>query len=278
VIGEKPSLRNYRRADSEDQDRVFLAIQRRGEAHPDAEAITKLRAAHYPIAIWTIPAAEPLSHYMQFMHYAVFGLGYLRNMNFVTQPAVELYKSIASEIAAEAKQKGGITETAAWANLHAGRRWHGVVGIETPQSLAGAIRDALNRKRLEYGELTFFGDLRYSQGGKLMRKALEKAGQQLFRSKLKMPVDIYEGPAMNHSYHEMVIGHGRCFSIVLLSEKQARIAAIGYEPDYHMAQFLATKLALERKGRLVRAILVKDLSPESMEALGEFFSETASLV
>ena len=91
-------------------------------------------------------------------------------------------------------------------------------------------------------------------------------------STLKMPVDIYEGPAMNHSYHEMVIGHGRCFSIVLLSEKQSRDA------DYHMAQFLATKLALERKQRTVRAILVKDLSSESIQTLEEFFSETARLV
>jgi hypothetical protein len=70
----------------------------------------------------------------------------------------------------------------------------------------------------------------------------------------------------------MVIGHGRCFSIVLLSEKQ------GQGADYHMAQFLATKLALERKGRLARAILVKDLSGDSIDALGEFFSETARLI
>ncbi len=268
VIGEKPNLRNYRKVEDPKQDRVFLVVQRKGEAHPDADAITKLRSAHYPIAILTIPSAAPLSHYMQLMHYAVFGLGFLRNMNFVTQPAVELYKSIASEISEEAKQAGGITATSAWKGLGAGKRWRGVVSVETPESLAAAIRNA----RIEYGELTFFGDMRYSEGGKLMRKALETAGQRLFRSKLKMPVDIYEGPAMNHSYHEMIIGHGRCFSIVLLSEKQSPQA------DYHVAQFLATKLALERKQRFVRAILVKDLSSESIRTLEEFFSETARLV
>ena len=268
VIGEKPNLRNYRKVEDPKQDRVFLVIQRKGEAHPDAEAITRLRSGHYPIAVLTIPAAAPLSHYMQLMHYAVFGLGYLRNMNFVTQPAVELYKAIASEISAEAKEVGGITSTSAWKALGAGRRWRGVVSVETPESLAKSIRDS----KIEYGELTFFGDMRYSEGGKRMRKALETAGQRLFRSKLKMPVDIYEGPAMNHSYHEMVIGHGRCFSIVLLSEKE------NPQAEYHMAQFLATRLALERKQRLVRAILVKDLSSESIETLGDFFSETARLV
>lgn len=272
VIGEKSNPRNYRKVEDPKQDRVFLVIQRKGEAHPDADAITKLRSAHYPIAILTIPARAPLSHYMQLIHYAVFGLGFLRNMNFVTQPAVELYKSIAAEISEEAKRAGGITGTAAWKSLGASsrgaRRWRGAVSVETPESLAAAIRNA----SFEYGELTFFGDMRYSEGGKRMRRTLETAGQRIFRSKLKMPVDIYEGPAMNHSYHEMVIGHGRCFSIVLLSEKQ------NPQADYHMAQFLATKLALERKQRLVRAILVKDLSSESIETLEEFFSETARLV
>jgi glucose-6-phosphate isomerase len=272
LIGENPNPRNYRKVEDPAQDRVFFVIQRKGEAHPDAEAITRLRSGHYPVAVLTLPAATPLSHYMQMMHYAVFGLGYLRNMNFVTQPAVELYKSIAAEIAEEAKKAGGVTGTSAWKALGAGRRWRGVVSVETPQSLAAAIREAVKARRIEYGELTFFGDMRYSAGGRQMRKALDTAGQRIFRSKLKMPVDIYEGPAMNHSYHEMVIGHGRCFSIVLLSEKQ------GQGADYHMAQFLATKLALERKGRLARAILVKDLSGDSIDALGEFFSETARLI
>ena len=276
VIGEKVKVGNYRPLKSAKQDRVFLAVQQKGESHPDALGITALRAGKFPVALLTFAGKAPLSRYMQFMHYVVFGLGYLRKMNFVTQPAVELYKAIASEIFAEAKTAGGIMETAAWKALPTARRWRGVVGLETPVSLAGAIRDAVKTGKVGYGELTFFGDTRYSEGGKAMRAVLETAAQRIFRAKLKMAVDVYEGPAMNHSYHEMVIGHGRCFSIVLLSVKQTRITAAGYEPDYHMAQFLATKLALERKGRFVRAILVKDLSPESLEMLQAFFDEVAS--
>jgi hypothetical protein len=93
-----------------------------------------------------------------------------------------------------------------------------------------------------------------------------------------MVADVYEGPAMNHSYHEMIIGHGGCFSIVLLSEKKARFPVAGYEPDYHMAQFLATRQALQQKGRIVHALLVKDLSPESLEVLEAFFAETARVL
>jgi len=53
---------------------------------PDAEKVALLRRKGYPVAVVKFPAV-PLSAYMQFMHYVVFGLAYLRNMNFVTQPA-----------------------------------------------------------------------------------------------------------------------------------------------------------------------------------------------
>ena len=281
VIGEKFNGKNYRKASDPKQDRLFLVIQRRGEAHPDGAGITALRGAKYPMAVVTFPAKGTVSRYMQFIHYVVFALGYLRKMNFVMQPSVELYKAITSEIFAEAKEAGGIPKTKAWKALTGGkpiRRWEGEVGLETPETLANAIRYSAENNRINYGELTFFGDMRYSEEGKLMRRALENAAQRIFRVKLKMVADVYEGPAMNHSYHEMIIGHGGCFSIVLLSEKQTRFSTAGYEPDYHMAQFLATKQALEQKGRVVRAILVRDLSPESIKALDRFFSETAAML
>ena len=71
------------------------------------------------------------------------------------------------------------------------------------------------------------------------------------------------------------MGHGGCFTILVLSAAQDRFALAAFEPDRHIAQFLATKAALEKKRRLVRAILVKDLSIESLAGLDEFFSQTA---
>ena len=82
-------------------------------------------------------------------------------------------------------------------------------GKDAATCYATILRQLAEDRRIEYGELTFFGDTRYSAGGRALRKVLDRAGEQVFRSALKMPVDIYEGPAMNHSYHEMVIGHGR---------------------------------------------------------------------
>ena len=44
-----------------------------------------------------------------------------------------------------------------------------------------------------------------------------------------MPADVYEGPAMNHSYHEMIIGHGKCFSTVLIAEPNEP----AFQPGHH---------------------------------------------
>src|SRR4029453_14562267 len=119
---------------------------------------------------------------------------------------------------------------------------------------------------VEYGELTFFGDLRLSPAGRAMRAVLERAADRAFRGTLPMPADVYEGPTMNHSYHEMIIGHGRCFSTVLLSRKQESIRSVNYASEYHVSQFLATRMALAQRRRPVVAILVNDVSKKSRAA------------
>jgi glucose-6-phosphate isomerase len=290
VIQEKPRLANYRSTKDPAQDRAFLAVQIKGAPHPDARKIPLLRRAGYPLAVLTVPAGTVLSRYMQFMHYVVFGLGYLRNMNFVTQPSVELYKSIANRLHTEAGQAGGIEQTEAWramARSPRQARWRSGITLyydgiaaeapraraEAPQIYGAALNKLAAAGRVEYGELTFFGDTRYNPLGRQVRRRLERAAERLFRSHLKMPADVYEGPAMNHSYHEMIIGHGKGFSTILLTEKQEQLPAADYLPDYHMAQFLATKLALEARRRPVVAITLKDLSERTLDGLEEFFKQ-----
>jgi len=78
---------------------------------------------------------------------------------------------------------------------------------------------------------------------------------------------------MNHSYHEMIIGHGKCFSTVLISARPETIPDAGYDADYHRAQFLATQMALAQRGRAVVAITLKDLDERTLAALDEFFRQ-----
>ncbi len=291
VIQEKIKLANYRPPKDARQDRAFLSVQVKGVANSDAAKVALLRRAGYPVATLTLPAGASLSRYMQFVHYTVCGLGVLRNMNFVTQPSVELYKSITGGVYAEAQKSGGVENCRAWqAMIRSPRRasWRGALTLyydqigldmesgDAPSVYASLLRRLAPGRRIEYGELTYFGDTRYCARGRRLRRRLDRAAEQVFRSRLSMPVDVYEGPAMNHSYHEMIIGHGKCFSTVLFSEKQEQIAAADYTGDYHAAQFLSTKLALEQRGRAVVAIVLKDLSDRSMAALEEFFRLAAT--
>lgn len=291
VIQEKMKLANYRAPKDPAQDRAFLFLQMKGTVNPEASKIALLRRAGYPVASLTIPPGASLSRYMQFTHYAVCGLGFLRGMNFVTQPSVELYKSITSTVFAEAQKSGGIEKSRAWQSMTRSTRranWRGALdlyydqvkvdpdGADAPSVYASLLRKLATNRQIEYGELTFFGDSRYCPRGRLLRQRLDRAADRVFRTRLRMPADVYEGPAMNHSYHEMIIGHGKCFSTVLFSGKQEQLAAAGYTADYHSAQFVSTKLALEQRGRAVVAIVLKDLSERSLAALDEFFAEAAN--
>lgn len=289
----RPRLANYRSPKDTHQDRAFLAVAVKGMPGPDSAKIALLRRAGYPVAVLTLPRGAVLSSYMQFMHYAVFGVAWLRGMTFVTQPNVEAYKSIASEIFAEAETVGGAALTSCWRRMLASPRQvsfrgaltlhydrlcldAGADGLDAPQLYAAILGNLAAQRRVEYGELTWFGDTRYSAEGMAIRRSLERAAENLFERRLKMPADVYEGPAVNHSYHEMIIGHGRCFSTVLLSGKQEHLAAARYAPDYHVAQFLATQIALAERGRHVVAITVQDTGEASRRALEDFFHRAAA--
>jgi len=291
VIGEKIRLTNYRPPKDPAQDGCILAVQVKGLDGGDADRVAVARRSGYPAAVITFPRGTHLSRYMQFIHYTVFGIACLRDMNFVTQPSVELYKAITNKLHAEALKAGGIEHTKEWKNAAATPRradWRGRVSLRydrlpdgpalnatAPQVYAALLSGRAATRSIEYGELTFFGDMRYSQRGKAVRTVLDRAGEKLFRSRLKMPVDVYEGPAMNHSYHEMIIGHGRCFSTILISGKAEAIPEAGYTADYHRAQFLATQMALAQRGRDVVSITLKDLEESSLAALDEFFRQAA---
>ncbi|MFN3323928.1 MAG: hypothetical protein ACK5AZ_10565 [Bryobacteraceae bacterium] len=295
VIDEAVRLANYRPPKDPLQDRVFLSVQIKGKPDGAAQKATLLRRAGYPVAALTLPRNSLLSRYMQFTHYVVFGLGYLRDMNFVTQPSVELYKAITNRLHAEAGEAGGIEKTREWLEMKGTAcqaKWRGGITLRfnrLPSDLianeknaaalyAGLLQNLADNRRIGYGELTFFGDMRYSPQGRAVRKRLDRAAEEVFRKRLKMPVDVYEGPAMNHSFHEMVIGHGKCLSTVLISDKAEKLPEAGYTADYHRAQFLATQMALAERGRLVVSISLKDLEDETLDALSEFFRQVASLL
>jgi hypothetical protein len=288
VIGERVRLTNYRSPKVPEQDRIFWCVQMKGVDGGWKEKIALLRRAGYPVAALTLPGDTSLSRYMQFVHYVVFGLAWLRKINFVTQPNVELYKSITNKLFAEAERAGGIAKTKEWRQTEESSRksiWRGRVtlrwdrlpddvqvdGATAPASYATLLKRYVCGRQATYGELTFFGDTRYSARGSLLRAVLDRAAERLFRAGLKMPADVYEGPAMNHSYHEMIIGHGGCFSTIVTTENHGNA-------DYHQAQYLATQMALAERGRAVVSISLRDLEDGSLRALDEFFRQATTQI
>jgi glucose-6-phosphate isomerase len=293
VIAERVRLTNYRAPKDPRQDRVFWCVQLKGmqaknAQQSGAEKLALLRRAGYPVASLTLPNDTPLSRYMQFVHYMVFGLAWLREINFVTQPNVELYKAITNKLYGESEKAGGIAKTKQWKQTEESPRksvWRGRVtlrwdrlpeeiqpqGATAPAVYAALLKHFTVDRQATYGELTFFGDTRYSVPGRALRAVLDRAAERLFRARLKLPVDVYEGPAMNHSYHEMIIGHGGCFSTIVIAES-------GEPADYHRAQFLATQMALAERGRTVVSIALRDLEDASLRALDEFFRQAATQI
>jgi hypothetical protein len=242
ITGEKPNLRNY------SKDRVIVAIQRKGEQHPEAAAIKALRNAKFPIAAITFNASAPLSRYMRFMEDAAFPF-----RRSVDDPREALTAEILRE---------GAGSNAGWNHLRS--------SPESPRTLGNAIRYGAKTRAFTSGEIAFFGDLRNHENGPSIRKILDNAARLIFRSPLKMPATVSEAPS------GLLMGNTGNFTILIFPALQNRFALAQYEPDRHIAEFLAAKLALEKQHRQVRAILVKDLSVESAAVLEEFFSQTAS--
>lgn len=299
AIHEKIRPVNYFPPKEPAQDRCFLVVNSTGLRNPDPAKVAALRRAGYPLAVLNTSGEAAVARYMQFIHYTVFSLGYLRQMNFVTQPGVELYKTIANELNRQALKAGGIERTPAWRKLVESPfrvKWRGglalyfdaliELGLLSEADLerehrnaaaiyAAALQSLTASRKVTYGELTYFGDTRYNPAGWQLRKVLDAGAEAAFRSRLKMPADVYEGPAMNHSYHEMIIGYGRGFSTIILTEKQESLKSIQYTADYHRAQWLATQMALRQRGRAVVPITIRDLSESSRRTVKEFFSEVA---
>jgi hypothetical protein len=295
VIGEPLRMADYRAPKDSRQDRLFLLAGRKGEPAVDRTKAGMLRRSGYPLASLTFPAEAPLSQYLQFMHYVIFALGWLREMSFVAQPGLESCASIANSLYQNSVFQGGIANTPEWKRLHDSPRqlrWRsGVVlhydrlpcgfelaGRDAPSAYAALAHQLAGAGVVDYGGLTFFGDTRYSAAGKKLRRILDRAASQLFRDRLKMPADVSEGPAMNHTCHEMVVGHGRCLSTVIISEKAESVPGTGSSADYHRAQFLAVQTALEQRGRLVVSITLRDLTETSLKALDEFFRQAAAQI
>ncbi len=205
VIGEPVRMTNYRPPRDPYQDRVFLGIEMKGStagaSSKVAEKLALLRRAGYPVAVLSLEKG-PLSRYMQFVHYAVFGVAWLRKMNFVTQPNVELYKSIANRLHAESQRAGGIEKTKEWrqsigysAQCCLARKSYAALGpaacyvrtqrIHRSCDLRVAVARFHKRSRVRIRRADVFWRYPVFAAGRAARAVLDRAAERLFRARLQ---------------------------------------------------------------------------------------------
>ncbi len=285
VNGEPGRLADYPAAKDPRASRSFLLVERKGEPAVERQKLALLKRAGYPVAVVQLAADAPLSAWMQFVHYAVFGLAWLRGENFAVRPAAGLCSAIAESIYQNSLFQGGVERTPDWQRFRdsirvvkwrAGVTFHydrmpcGVEagGRDAASAYASILKQFADAGVVGGGELVFFGDMRYAAAGRKIRKALERGAAKLFRERLKLPCDVAERPAVN----ETTLGSGRCFTTLVLPWKLGS----GAGADSVRAQFLAVQAALEKRVRLVVVLTVKDASEASAKALEEFFRAAAA--
>ncbi len=293
ILENKIRLANYRSPRDPDQDRSFLAVKVKGMPPETPDKTGLLRRRGYPIACLTLPKGAPLSRYMQFVHYATFGLARLRHAGFLASEGAAPYRSIVKGLLEEPKTTSGMERSSEWQLMTTSPRrtrhrdslrlfWHllkfdvDATGLDAPAVYAAVLKHLLSNGSIDQAEFTFFGDTLYAPRGKAMLKALHRSAERVFRSRLKMAVDIREGPAMSAARLATSRKRGTCLTTLLLSEKAEKVAGAGHNANCHVAQFLATQRVLADRGYPVMAIILKDLEEPSITALEDFFRQVAT--
>lgn len=293
ILENKIRLANYRSPKDADQDRSFLAVRMKGAPPENPDKIALLRRRGYPIACLTLPKGAVLSRYMQFIHYTTFGLAHLRHGEFISSAGGGPYRTIVKGLLEEPKPGSGMDRTSAWQTMTSSPRrarhrdslklfWHllemdiDTKGMDAPMLYAAFVKQLTTSRSVDQAELTYFGDTRYSSRGKALLKALHRSAERVYRSRLKMAVDVCEGPVMSATCLASNLKRRNCFATLILSEKIEKLAAAGHNANYHVAQFLATQRLLADRGSPSVVITLKDLEEPSIASLEDFFRQVAT--
>ncbi|HAH20662.1 MAG: methionine--tRNA ligase subunit beta [Omnitrophica WOR_2 bacterium GWF2_43_52] len=285
--GEKLSAKELKPAAQ--NDRVFFRINLSGKK-TEQELWKHLEANKYPLFEIEIKDINSIGGILLGLQRAVAAIGYLWDICFVNQPAVEGYKKATKEV----MKVGG--------EVRVPKEWHyaGYKGLKlyySPLCEAGIITESelkkesgnlddaiavyasilavLHKKtKLEAVELTSYG--RMSQG---LNTILEQARYTIFTSGLKLPAKLGEGPDKNHSYHQNIeAGKDMWFSTYVMAESIEQPQALAFDENLLKAQAIGTMVSLlENKRRVVLLTVDKGLR-EAEQEVKEFFDKVFALL
>jgi hypothetical protein len=188
VYSDEPvRLANYHRPKEACQDRLFLAVQLKGEAGPESGKVALLRRTGYPVAVLTLERATPLSKFMQSVHYLAFGTAWLSDTSFVSRPAAVRPAASQDPSPHRAEWRGSLSLQ--FCHLPKELRPK-IAGLDAPSCYAIVLRSLAERRRIDSGEFAVTAEIRYSKVWRAIERCLERAAERVIRSPLKMPARV----------------------------------------------------------------------------------------
>lgn len=289
--GEKLSPKELRPVAQ--NDRVFFRINIDGKKTED-ELWKYLTTNKYPLFEIEVKDVFSVGGILLGLQRAVAAIGYLWDICFVNQPAVEGYKKATKEVM---KERGEVRVPAEWrfASFKGLKLYYSLLfeaGSVTEKELKeearrfgnntddavtvyAAILGILTKKtKLEAIELTSYG--RMTKG---LRDILEQARYHIFTSGLKIPAKLGEGPDKNHSYHQNIeAGKDMWFSTYFLASKMEQPQALAFDENLLKAQAIGTVKSLISNKRRVVLLTFDKTAQESEQEVREFFEKVAALL
>jgi len=299
--GEK--LKAGELAKPENNDRVFLRINL-GDKKTDEELWRYLNMDEYPVFEVTLDDLNAVGGLMHGLQRAVATVGYLWNINFINQKAVEDYKKATRKImkAVEPGEEVKVPEEWETAKVNqddliyvAPEYKHlklyykpllevGAVSVDELQvevaKLGGTLDNApcvyaavLNILRqkpgFEAAELTSYGKM--SQG---LRQVLEAVRYDIFTKGYRMPSKLGEGPDKNHSYQQnLEDGKNMFFSTYLLQMGRKQPEPVKFNENLLRAQAIGTVQSMQSKGRKSVLFTSRASEVQTERDVNAFFKE-----
>ena len=277
----------------QENDRVFFRINI-GPRKTSPELWNYLAANKYPCFEVDIKDIYSVGGIMLGLQRAVAAIGYLWDICFVDQPAVEGYKKATKEVM---KSGGQVSVPAQW-------RFAALKGLKlyySPLLEAGAFSDSqlreevkkmkgnpdsapdvyaaiisllIQKAKLEAVELTSYGKM-----SKAFKNILDEARHNLFTRGLKLPAKLGEGPDKNHSYHQNIeAGKDMWFSTYFLADKIEQPGALEFDPDLLKAQAIGTVQSLINNQRKVVLITFAGTAQDAQGELKEFWDKVLGIL
>ncbi|MDH7571228.1 MAG: hypothetical protein QHJ73_16750, partial [Armatimonadota bacterium] len=282
-------------------DVIFLQVAPSNLPDPEAEAAESLRAAGKPVLTLRIPVAPVEGVPLSLAEVAAFFLGWkiavavfgwMHDIVFVGQPAVEAYKKYARDLRdnpGEVTFDSDSPYTARFRSLTLNYQSLVKKGLvdygdleTTVERLGGDVSDAADvyaailllargAGRLGYLDFTYNGELSPS-----LSEVLSRARSVLAAGRLHVPAKIRTGPSDYHSTEQSETdGPNELVSLRLVALKHAAPIAGRYTDKFLLAQARGTWQAMEDAGRWVLMLTLPGHNSDAAADLDAFFANVA---